>query len=150
MGNETATDRFIEKTGDILDMLGCIRKAAEDHWGVDPRDVTWDHVGSLSHVAELLQNVIDFQRVARVTITAKYAGRCKSCGGLIAKGSQISWIRGVKGARHVECPNPELLAEPISPEPGHVVKRVVGFGITAASGGLCRHCGTWCYGDCDF
>ena len=60
---ETAVDRFVDKNFDILGMLNRIRLAAQDHWGVDLDDVTWDHVGSLDHVRELLQNVIDFQRI---------------------------------------------------------------------------------------
>lgn len=61
--NVAAVDRFIEKNLDILDMLDRIRLAAQDHWGVPPEVVSWDHVGSLGHVKELLQNVIDFKRI---------------------------------------------------------------------------------------
>ena len=38
-----------------------------------------------------------------MTITAKYAGRCRSCGGAIHPGDRINWERGM-GAEHVECP----------------------------------------------
>jgi len=38
-----------------------------------------------------------------MTITAKYPGRCKKCGGQINVGDKIEWERG-KGAEHVECP----------------------------------------------
>jgi len=38
-----------------------------------------------------------------MTITAKYPGRCTTCGGHIAAGEQIIWERGA-GAKHVKCP----------------------------------------------
>lgn len=38
-----------------------------------------------------------------MVITAKYAGRCKKCGGHIAVGDKIDWERG-QGATHVSCP----------------------------------------------
>lgn len=38
-----------------------------------------------------------------MTITAKFAGTCKKCGGHIAAGTQIEWERGA-GASHVKCP----------------------------------------------
>lgn len=37
-----------------------------------------------------------------MTITAKFPGRCKSCGGSIAAGERIEWARG-RGSRHVSC-----------------------------------------------
>lgn len=38
-----------------------------------------------------------------MTIRAKYAGRCRKCGGGICVGDEIDWERG-EGASHVECP----------------------------------------------
>jgi hypothetical protein len=38
-----------------------------------------------------------------MTITAKFAGVCKKCGGKIAVGEKIEWSRE-GGARHVNCP----------------------------------------------
>lgn len=37
-----------------------------------------------------------------MTITAKYSGTCRSCGGAIHAGETIEWQRG-EGARHVDC-----------------------------------------------
>jgi hypothetical protein len=37
-----------------------------------------------------------------MTITAKYAGTCKGCGGRISEGERIIWARG-RGSRHVDC-----------------------------------------------
>ena len=38
-----------------------------------------------------------------MTITAKYAGQCRKCGGQINVGDQVEWVRG-NGAAHVHCP----------------------------------------------
>ena len=38
-----------------------------------------------------------------MTITAKYAGTCKTCGGHISVGDKIEWERG-SGASHCTCP----------------------------------------------
>jgi hypothetical protein len=38
-----------------------------------------------------------------ITITSKFNGKCKSCGGLVAAGSQCKWTKGA-GVRHVVCP----------------------------------------------
>ena len=38
-----------------------------------------------------------------MTITAKYPGRCKKCGGQINVGDKIEWEHG-QGASHVHCP----------------------------------------------
>jgi len=61
--NEAAGARYVDLTEDITMMLARITKAADGFWGIAPEDVRWDHVGSLTHVRELLQNVIDFQRI---------------------------------------------------------------------------------------
>jgi ribosomal protein S14 len=38
-----------------------------------------------------------------MTITAKYPGRCKKCGGQISAGEQIEWEKS-SGASHIKCP----------------------------------------------
>ena len=38
----------------------------------------------------------------KMTITAKYAGKCKACGGQINEGDKIEWTKE-DGARHVGC-----------------------------------------------
>jgi hypothetical protein len=64
-----------------------------------------------------------------MTITAKYPGKCKKCGGRINVGDKIEWTKG-EGAAHVECPaNPE----PYRPEPRKMVSR---FDSTCVECGL--------------
>lgn len=46
-----------------------------------------------------------------MTITSKYNGKCKQCGGHIGIGDQIEWQKG-EGIRHTKCP-----ASPIPPRP---------------------------------
>lgn len=44
-----------------------------------------------------------------MTITSRYSGTCRRCGGAIAAGEQIEWARG-EGSAHIECPErPESL-----------------------------------------
>jgi hypothetical protein len=38
-----------------------------------------------------------------MTITSKFNGKCKQCGGSIAKGDEINWSRE-GGTQHVSCP----------------------------------------------
>jgi hypothetical protein len=38
-----------------------------------------------------------------MTITSKFNGKCKKCGGLFSKGQQIEWSKE-EGSRHVACP----------------------------------------------
>ena len=38
-----------------------------------------------------------------MTITAKYASRCATCGQPIAPGTQIEWVKG-SPVRHTQCP----------------------------------------------
>lgn len=41
-------------------------------------------------------------RAVTLSITAKFPGTCKSCGGRIAIGQQVYWIKG-EGAKHTNC-----------------------------------------------
>lgn len=43
------------------------------------------------------------------TITAKFAGQCKACGGSFPAGAQIEWNKGA-GSKHVKCPEKRLAA----------------------------------------
>ena len=40
-------------------MLQRLTAFSADHFGVDPDDVNWGHVGTLGHYAELLRQVSD-------------------------------------------------------------------------------------------
>ena len=45
-----------------------------------------------------------------MTITSKYEGKCRSCGGAVHVGDSIEWSRSVKGVAHTVCPNePEVV-----------------------------------------
>lgn len=44
-----------------------------------------------------------------LSITAKYAGRCRACFGRIEVGEQIYWAKGQQ-PRHAECPRAEVVA----------------------------------------
>jgi hypothetical protein len=48
-------------------------------------------------------NTTKIKGVKKVTITAKYSGRCKRCGGWINAGEKVEWEKG-EGVRHLECP----------------------------------------------
>jgi hypothetical protein len=45
-----------------------------------------------------------------MTITAKYPGTCRECGGRIQQGDRIEWEKGA-GAAHVECPAQPTVVE---------------------------------------
>lgn len=51
-----------------------------------------------------------------MTMTAKFAGRCSTCGGRIAAGTQIEWSKGA-GARHVECASGAAATPAVQPGP---------------------------------
>lgn len=46
-----------------------------------------------------------------MTISAKYPGTCKKCGGKIAVGEKIEWSAG-QGSQHAECPAKTVAAPP--------------------------------------
>lgn len=46
-----------------------------------------------------------------MTMSAKYAGKCRKCGGAINPGDQIDWERG-RGAAHINCPESNPQADP--------------------------------------
>ena len=54
--------------------------------------------------------------MAEKQITAKYAGRCKTCRNAISIGDQIFWEQG-KGTRHVKCPENKVDVLTSEPEP---------------------------------
>lgn len=59
-----------------------------------------------------------------MTITAKFPGRCKRCGGWIEAGETVEWVKGA-GIRHIECPA-KVAAKPSSPEPRKMTSRYNG------------------------
>jgi hypothetical protein len=57
--NEQALAAFVSKKAKIDTMLTRIQALSDDHFGYAPEDVTWSHVGTLEHYAELLKRITD-------------------------------------------------------------------------------------------
>ena len=57
--NNAALAVFVQKKAEIDTMLSRIESLSDDHFGVAPDEVSWGHVGSLGHYAELLKRVTD-------------------------------------------------------------------------------------------
>ena len=55
----TALGAFIARKREIDAMLQRLTACSADHFGVDPDDVNWGHVGTLGHDAELLRQASD-------------------------------------------------------------------------------------------
>ena len=56
MLNKTdATDAFCVRVDGIRSMLAKLNEAVESHFGIDPDDVNWGHVGSLAAVTAALK-----------------------------------------------------------------------------------------------
>lgn len=54
-----ALDAFIAKKAEIDVMLERLSALRDDHFGVATDEVTWGHVGTLGHYAELLKRITD-------------------------------------------------------------------------------------------
>ncbi len=67
-----------------------------------------------------------------MTISAKYPGRCRACGGAIAAGERIEWAQGA-GARHVHCQGAGATAPAANAAPAHS-----GNGITPEQASIIR------------
>jgi hypothetical protein len=57
--NEDALAAFVSKKAEIDAMLTRLQALSDDHFGYAPEDVTWSHVGTLEHYAELLKRIAD-------------------------------------------------------------------------------------------
>jgi hypothetical protein len=57
--NEDALAAFASKKAEIDEMLTRLRALSADHFGCGPGEVTWGHVDSLEHYAELLKRITD-------------------------------------------------------------------------------------------
>ena len=55
----TALDAFIARKSEIDAMLDRLKALSNDHFGYDPDDINWGHVGTLAHYAELLKRITD-------------------------------------------------------------------------------------------
>ena len=56
---ELALAAFVSKKAEIDAMLTRLQALSDDHFGYAPDDVTWSHVGTLEHYAELLKRITD-------------------------------------------------------------------------------------------
>jgi hypothetical protein len=56
---EQALAAFVSKKAEIDAMLPRLQALSDDHFGYAPDEVTWAHVGSLEHYAELLKRITD-------------------------------------------------------------------------------------------
>jgi hypothetical protein len=56
---EQALAAFVSKKAKIDTMLTRLRALSDDHFGYAPDDVTWGHVGTLEHYADLLKRITD-------------------------------------------------------------------------------------------
>ena len=50
---------FVSKKAEIDAMLTRLQTLSADHFGYAPDDITWSHVGTLEHYAELLERITD-------------------------------------------------------------------------------------------
>ena len=57
--NEDALAAFVQRKAEIDAMLSRLQGLSDEHFGVAPDEVTWGHVGSLEHHADLLKRIID-------------------------------------------------------------------------------------------
>jgi hypothetical protein len=56
---EQALAGFVSKKAEIDAMLTRLQALSNDHFGYAPDDITWAHVGSLEHYADLLKRITD-------------------------------------------------------------------------------------------
>ena len=57
--NEDALAAFVQRKAEIDAMLSRLQILSDEHFGVMPDEVTWSHVGTLEHHAELLKRITD-------------------------------------------------------------------------------------------
>jgi hypothetical protein len=57
--NEDALAAFVQRKAEIDAMLSRIQTLSHEHFGLAPDEVTWGHVGTLEHHAELLRRITD-------------------------------------------------------------------------------------------
>ena len=58
--NDAALAAFIAKKAEIDAMLVRLQAFSDEHFGADPEQVNWAHVGSLGYQARLLKQISDF------------------------------------------------------------------------------------------
>jgi hypothetical protein len=56
---EQALAAFVSRNAEIDAMLARLQALSGDHFGYAPDEVTWAHVGTLEHYAELLKRITE-------------------------------------------------------------------------------------------
>jgi hypothetical protein len=56
---EQALAAFVSKKIEIDTMLTRLQALSDDHFGYGPDEITWSHLGTLEHYAELLKRITD-------------------------------------------------------------------------------------------
>ena len=56
---EEALAAFVSKKAEIDEALTRLQALSDDHFDYAPDDITWSHVGTLEHYAELLKRITD-------------------------------------------------------------------------------------------
>jgi len=57
--NTKALDAFIARKAEIDAMLARLQGLSDAHFDASPDEITWAHVGTLAHYAELLKRITD-------------------------------------------------------------------------------------------
>jgi hypothetical protein len=56
---EQALAAFVSKKAEIDAMLTRLQALSDDHFDYSPEEITWAHVGTLEHYADLLKRITD-------------------------------------------------------------------------------------------
>jgi len=56
---EQALAAFVSRKAEIDEMLTRLQALSDDHFNYSPDEITWNHVGTLGHYAELLKRITD-------------------------------------------------------------------------------------------
>jgi hypothetical protein len=59
ISKEQALAAFVSRKAEIDAMLARLQALSDDHFNYTPDEITWGHVGTLEHYAELLRRVTD-------------------------------------------------------------------------------------------
>jgi hypothetical protein len=57
--NEDALAAFVSSKAEIDTMLARLQALSADHFGYSPDEISWAHVGTLEHYADLLKRITD-------------------------------------------------------------------------------------------
>ena len=57
--SQDALVAFVQKKAEIDNMLARLQALSDEHFGYGPGEVTWSHLGTLEHYAELLKRITD-------------------------------------------------------------------------------------------